>query len=506
MSGDVGSRALRAAAIKVLGAVPVNLLSFALTLLCARWLAPEAYGAWSLALAIYGFADMLTNPASTTYLVRMPGCSDLSIDVAWTFTAGRALVLAAGLWLLAPLLSAAFGGGEEVTRMLRVLCLGFAGTGLVNLHHTRFHHELRFGRVLLVESLGTALGTVLAIVLLYLTREPLSLAVGLASGYWMNAVASWLVAPRLARPHFHVAELRRMWSFTRFLLANRVIVYALVNLDSLLVAKLAGTAALGLYAMSFRIVNATVLFVIRPLADTLLPALANLLADRGRFTRAALTAVSAFAAVSFMITSGAWMLAEEIFAVIGGRPEWESAAPIFRTLLPFVLIRAINGSLGATVTAAGKPHVLTIVSGSQLAAMVPLAALGFWLHGFLGLVVAITVLNAGAMLTLVVIAPHFVDARRSFVLSTLLAPLPAALVSALAAWFSAQMVELAALRLIVGFSAVIGAFTLVWELTCHSAWGVERGATSLVGLLRRIGRKRVPDEKPRESRPSRQCA
>jgi lipopolysaccharide exporter len=496
MSSDVGSRVARGAAIKLLGGVPVNLLSFGLTLLCARWLAPEGFGAWSLALAIYGFADLLTNPAITTYLVRMPGCSDLSIDVAWTFTLLRGGVLGALMWLLAPVLSSAFSGGELVTQMLRVLSLGFVGIGLVNLHHTRFHHDLRFGRVLLVESLGTALGTLLAIVLLFVTRNPFALAIGLAGGHWLNAIISWALAPRRARPRLELGELRKMWRFTRFLLLNSLIVYALLNLDSLLVAKLAGTAALGLYAMSFRIVNSSVLFVIRPLADTLLPALAKLLDDRERFTRAALTAVSAFAAVSWMISSSAWVLAHEVFAVIGGRPEWERAAPIFRALLPFVLIRAINGSIAAIVVAAGKPHVLTIVSGSQLAAMVPLAALGFWLYDFLGLVIAITVLNAGAMFALIGIAPRFVMARQIDLLLTLLAPLPAALLGALAAWVGADLVAAPALRLLIGLAAGFGVFILVWELICRSPWGVLRGATSLFGLLRRLGRRRSPEQTP----------
>jgi PST family polysaccharide transporter len=490
MSHDVGSKVARGAAIKLLGGVPVNLLGFALTLLCARWLAPEGYGAWSLALAIYGFADLLTNPATTTYLVRMPGCSDLAIDVAWSFSALRGLGLGAVLWLLAPVLSAAFDGGEEVTRMLRVLCLGFVGMGLVNLHHTRFHHELRFGRVLLVESLGTALGTVLAIVMLFVTRNPFALAIGLASGHWLNALTSWLLAPRRARLALDAGEVRKMWSFTRFLLLNSLIVYALLNLDSLLVAKLAGTAALGLYAMSYRIVSSTVLFVIRPLADTLLPALAKLLEERERFTRAALSAVSAFSALSWMITAGAWVLATDIFLVIGGRPEWGSAAPIFRALLPFVLIRAINGSMGAMITAAGKPHVLTVVSGTQLAAMVPLAALGFWLHGFLGLVIAITVLNGGAMLALVANAPRFVATRRRDLLLTILAPLPAALAAGVAAWAIAGQSENPLLRLSLGFLAAVGAFTIVWEAMCRSSLGVLERASSLVALLGRVVRKR----------------
>src|SRR5690606_19856239 len=100
------------------------------------------------------------------------------------------------------------------------------------------------------------------------------------------SLATWLLAPRSPKPSLDVTELASMWRFTRFLVANSLVIYALLNLDDVLVAKLAGTAALGIYAMSYRMVNASVLFLIRPLGGVLLPALANLLHEAERFTRA----------------------------------------------------------------------------------------------------------------------------------------------------------------------------------------------------------------------------
>jgi PST family polysaccharide transporter len=71
-----------------------------------------------------------------------------------------------------------------------------------------------------------------------------------------------------------------------------------MNLDDLLVARLMGTAALGVYSMSYNMVNSSVLFLTRPLSELLLPTMARLLDDRAAFTRATLSAISAFSAIS----------------------------------------------------------------------------------------------------------------------------------------------------------------------------------------------------------------
>lgn len=118
--------------------------------------------------------------------------------------------------------------------------------------------------------------------------------------------------------------------------------------------------------------------------------------------------------------------------------------------------------------------------------MVPLAALGFWLEGFLGLVIAITVLNAGAMLALVALAPRFIAARRRELLTMIVTPLPAALAGGALAWAASSGLQAPAARLAVGFAAAIFGFVVVWELACRLPWPGTHRPLSLLGLLRRV--------------------
>jgi len=493
MSGEVGRKATRGALITLVGGVPFQLLTAALTLLTARCLTPGDYGQYSLAFSIYGVSAMLSNPAFPTYVVRNPTCSDHTIDAAWTLSALRGIALVALFWVLAPLLSVAFGGDARVTLLLRILAGGFLLNGLKNLHVLRYQHQLRFGVVLVLDGAGTVVGAVTSIVLLLLWRDALALALGTTAGAGATSLVSWIAGPRLARPRFDRAEYARMWAFTRHLLLNNVILYALKNLDNLVVARLAGTAALGLYAMSYNLVNTTVMFVIRPLSNVLLPAMARVAEDRERFTRATLSVVSAFAAIAWIITAWGWVYAPELFAVLGGRRTgWESATPIFRALLPFVLVRAVNNAMSAMVTAAGEPHHLNVVSGAQLALMVPLAVAGFWLFGFIGLSITISVLAAGTMLALMLIARRFIAASSLDLLAQTLAPMPAAVAAAAVALLATSPFEGAVLRLLLGAAIALSVFALAWEGTCRLPAPFLRHASSTATILRTTMRRSAP--------------
>lgn len=487
MNDQLGRQVARGAVIKLLGGVPVNILALVLTLISARVLVPSEYGVYSLALAIYGLSDILTNPAVATYLIRNPDATDRSIDAAWTLSALRGVLLCAIMFGVAPLLSAAFDGGQQVTLLLRIMSMGFLAQGLKNLHVVRFHQQLDMSRVLLVDSLGTALASILGITLLFLTRNVYSLAIATAAGPWLNALFSLIFA---RKPSFSldVAEWSSIWRFTRFLLLNSLIHYALLNLDDLMIAKLSSKAALGLYTLSYAMVNAVVLFLVRPLGEIMLPALSRLQREPERLADACIGAVSVLAAVSWGVTSLAWIVSSDLFILVSPSKEWSAAAPVFRALLPFVLVRGVNNALGAMVLAAGHPKYLTQVSGAQLLLMIPIGLLGYKNAGYLGLVVAITVLNALSMLALTWITPRLAPVTTLKLLTTIVSPFPAALAAGTTAWLVSEGIQSSlVLRVTCATVAAVAVFTASWELTCRTRAGVLAQAvsvSSLVGLAR----------------------
>ncbi len=473
------------AAVRFLGGLPVQLLGFVLTLASARILVPKSFGVYSLALAIYGFSDIVTNPSVQTFLLRDIKVEDRVINVAWTVSAIRGALMTGAFFVVAPALAAAFSGGEQVSELLRVLSLGFIAQGAKNLHVVRYHQRLQMGRAVVVDTGGTAIASLAAIGLLFWWRDPLALAVGTAAGPVLNTTLSWLIAPRRPRPLFDMAVVSKMWGFTRFLLLNAFVHYALTNLDDLMVARLVGTAALGIYNFSYSTVNSAILFVVRPLGEIVLPVLARLSGDRQAMGQGTRTAVGVFAALSWGITAPLFVLAPDLIRLITTNPAWLGATPVFRMLLPFVLVRGINNALGSAGLAAGEPKYLTSVSGAQLALMVPFGLIGLYLGGYAGLVLAIVALNTMSMLALTAVVPRLADVTTGQLLSTIASPAPAALVAAAATYATtAGLVAAPSVRVPLGIVTGLVAFLLTWELCCKLPLAVMKHAPSAVQFYR----------------------
>jgi O-antigen/teichoic acid export membrane protein len=485
VEGTLGSRVVVGAVVKLLGGVPIHALTVLTTLLCFRTLSPGQYGAYSLALAIYGFSDIFTNPSVGTYLVRKKDCSAHTIDVAFTISALRGAVLTPVFWFVSPLLAQWFGGDATVVTMLRIMCLGFFFMGMKNLHVIRYSQELQMGRVLLVDSLGSFIGAALGISLLLIFESPLALVVGSVSRNVFNTVFSWAFSPQKPKWVWDEGELRQLWNFTRFLLLNSLIIYALHNLDDLMVAKLVGVASLGLYSISFGIVNSALMFLIKPLHEIVLPALAKLQDNRVQLTKAMLSIMSTYAFLSWMICSALWLVAEDLFTILGHTEQWSAGAPIFRALLPFVLIRGINGSMGQFMLALGKPRVITYVAGLQLALMIPFGILGLKSFGFIGLVWAITVANGLTLCFQLLISRRYLATRLSVQIATILLPVPSALTSVYASSFTQSWIDVPVMRLGVGVITSLVVFVGLWELVCKLPLG-PIGRQSVGQLLERF--------------------
>ncbi len=120
---------------------------------------------------------------------------------------------------------------------------------------------------MVAETGGGLLGTLIAIATLFYVREPWVLIAGTVLS---NALSSVLhLRARAAEPAIRVEQrgAQEIWRF-RACSRTRSSSTRFMNLDDLLVARLMGTAALGVYSMSYNMVNSSVLFLTRPLSGS----------------------------------------------------------------------------------------------------------------------------------------------------------------------------------------------------------------------------------------------
>jgi O-antigen/teichoic acid export membrane protein len=409
------------------------------------------------------------------------------------------VLLSVAFYLLAEPLAGLFDGGDGVVLLLQLLSTTFFITSLRNPWIVGVYHRLEYRKMAVIESLGGLGGNVLAIGLLWWTEHPAALAAGVIITHLVGSVTTWVYAERRPSLTLDFSELATVWKFARFLLINNIVIFLLTQLDDVFIAKIAGLELLGLYALAYKVANDSVLFLISTLRQILLPAFVRLKDNSEAFANAALRSVGTLSAVSWVLSTAVFVASNELMLLISPGSEWRGSEIFLMALMPFVLIRSVNGVFGSLIIAMGRPQVLSIVAGAQLVALIPLMWLGYevglqWggepLHGVLGLTLAITVLNYAANIGVMAYAHRYfaVSFWRASGLMWLLAP-----VSVGAAWLGLWVksdANPAWLNLLISMVTVTAVISLAWQLLARIP-GIGVLMDSPLSLLDRVRKKKA---------------
>ncbi|GIW71290.1 MAG: hypothetical protein KatS3mg102_0832 [Planctomycetota bacterium] len=465
-------RVTRGGLIAIAGNLCIKALSLATLLAVGRFLSVEGYGAAALALTIHGVSDAVTGLALSSALLRQQRLEPRTIDVAWTMGAVRGALVGVGLWLAAPVLAALWDAPPEVCRYLRVLAWSFPLIGVANLHLLRYRSELRFGVSIVLENAGPVAGQLFAVLAVALWRDPVGLVAGPVAGAAVAVVLSWAVVRPRPRPRLDLPQARELWRFARVLMVHGVLSYCTINADDLLVAKLLGVGALGLYAFAFRVANAGVTLVVHALYWVLLPAYARLQDDLPRLAAAVCSALGAITALNAAFGLALVLAPAELVLLVGGQARWLPAAPLLVALVPYVLARGANASLAPVLIVRDRPAALTAISALHLALLLPLLLAGVHLGGLLGAAIGMSLAAAAVAGRLVARVRRELQLDWRRLLGALgLPPLLAAagaLAGALFGLLAPPVLDSWLVRLAVGLAVYGG----LWEWLCARSGGV----------------------------------
>ncbi len=159
-------------------------------------------------------------------------------------------------------------------------------------HTALLNRELEFGRLAMIDVATGATAFVATLGAALWLRCYWALVVGNAASAALNVALVWTASawrPDL-RPNFRAARtlLPLGGSITTFNLLN----YLSRNLDNVLIARFHGSAQLGLYDRSYRLMMFPITNVTAPLSRVMLPVLSRLRDDPARYRSAFLTAVT----------------------------------------------------------------------------------------------------------------------------------------------------------------------------------------------------------------------
>jgi O-antigen/teichoic acid export membrane protein len=296
----------------------------------AHLLTPQAFGLAAMALVFTGLTTIFTDLSLGAALVQRPHITeDDRSTVFWT-SAGAGLVVAA-IWVGISPLVAHFFSTPAVAPLfaataVSALLYGVAGTQMALL--TR---DLNFRSLELREIGAAVVGGVGAVAL--------ALA---GAGAWaivgqnlivaaVSAVLVWRLSSWRPRRTYSRESLRTLGSFGGKTLGARLLSYANLNADNLLVGRFLGSVSLGVYSIAYNVMFLPATRIAEPIQQVLFPAFARLQHDHLALRRSWIRGMELVAAVNVPAFVGMAVVAPDFVPVVLGE-KWVAAVPVLQFL------------------------------------------------------------------------------------------------------------------------------------------------------------------------------
>jgi lipopolysaccharide exporter len=471
-----------------LNSLALRLGSLAVGMVLARLLAPDDFGVYAIALTVQSVLATLVDLGLSADLVRAEDPARRAPTVA-TLSLCCGVALALAMTAAARPVAALMGAPEAagvVAVLSWTLVLTSAGVVPYALLQRGFQQRRLFGSSVADFTVGTAV----TIALILLGMGPMALAIGRLAGQTVATTAQFLLARVRPRFGFDRSIARSSLGLGVPLAGANVLSWALLNIDNVVIAHVAGTTALGLYVLAFNVSSwpmSAIGQAVRSVSLAGFSRTAHDATDRG-FTRAmSLTWAAALLAGTMLAA-----LAHPLVLVLYGS-RWGASAAVLAALGLFGALRVALDLIATYLIARGAARPVLYVQVLWSAALIPAVVVATRAKGIAGAgwahvaVAALLILPAYALALTRVGVPARALARSMW--------LPT--VAAVPAWYAAHAIATAVpaplLALVVGGLAGSATYLAIsWR------W-LRRLLPGTVRLRRRRGARLVEQPATREA-------
>ncbi|MBA2244144.1 MAG: lipopolysaccharide biosynthesis protein [Gemmatimonadetes bacterium] len=316
-----------------------QIVTWAVTLIVARILTPEDYGLVGMAAIYLGLVKLLSEFGLGTAVVTLRELSTRQVAQI----NGLALLIGVGSFGLSLLAAPALGrffNAPQLPFVVVVMSLAFLVTAFRIVPHALLQRELRFKLLALMEGVEALVAATSTLLLAFF-----------GFGYWALVLGPFLGVIVLtaltvfARPHWFAwprrQALTNALTFSRHALVGALSWYMYSTADHVIIGRVLGQGALGLYAFGWTLAGVTV-EKITALVGRVTPGFFSAVqTDLAALRRYLLTLTEGISMLTFPVALGLTLVAED-FVLLALGEKWAEMIPVLQLLAVFSAYRSIT--------------------------------------------------------------------------------------------------------------------------------------------------------------------
>ena len=337
-----------------------------------KLIAPEAFGIASIVIAIFAVLKAITELGLGIAIIQADNISKREIDSLFWISLCMSVVVYLLIYLGAPL-AATFYSEPLITDLIRV-------NGLIILLFTLFFvprnllkRDLHFKEIAIIDNVSLLFSTITMIVLGFLGLGAWSIIGAEIANRIGQLVLSQIYKPYWPGLQFEWNEIKDRVSFGLYATGSRLLYNLYSNADYLIVGRVFGAEAVGIYTLAYRIVSDTVKTLTSNLNEVAYPTFSRLQNEIKRLQTYFFTLARGSMQLNSIVLILIGVFVDEIL-LIAGFDEWMGAVPLVQLLAISALLRTVSPLVPQLLNAVGKAKLNFYYSLSN-AIIMPIAFL-----------------------------------------------------------------------------------------------------------------------------------
>lgn len=333
----------------------------------ARILTPTQFGTFGIATMVLALLEILTETGINVFLLQQKKKFEDYVDTAWVVSIFRGMLVAAVIFATAPFVAKFFNNLDSLP-LLYLTSLIPLIRGFINPACIAFQKKLQFNREFVYRLVITLVEAGSAVILSLKLTGPLALVMALVISAVVETVISWLVFTPRPRFLYQADKLKAVLSSGIWVTGFGVFDYVFSNLDNIVVARILGAQALGVYQNAYKLSTAPLSEVNDIFYKVLFPTYISVLSDKKKLSFLMLWHTLAVGLAVIVLGFGVYLLAPQLVQILLGN-EWKEAVGPVRILALLGVIRAIAFAFNSLFMAMGRQKYVTLVTGVGMFAL-----------------------------------------------------------------------------------------------------------------------------------------
>lgn len=347
-------KAIRGVKWTSLSSVVVAVVQLLQLIILAHYLDASDFGLMAIVSVIIGFSALFMDMGISASIIHKQDISHEQLSSLYWLNVASGIFLFLCIYILSPYI-ASFYHERELIPLMKILAVTFIVTGIGNQYGILLQKLLRFDLIAKISIVANVFAFLIAVILAVNDFGVYALVYATLGRSIATTAINVLIGIKEHRPSliYRHKSILPMISFGMFQMGERSLNYVNSQFDVILIGKLLGVEALGVYTVAKNLSMRPAQIINPVITKVTFPIMAKVQDDILRLRSIYLKTINYLSSINFPMYLLIAILAEPIILLLFGE-EWSDAIILLQILSVYGALRSTGNPIGSLQLARGR--------------------------------------------------------------------------------------------------------------------------------------------------------